>query len=553
MVSNDEKINTKEIFLVGANLFCLLTKNKINLLPLKKDLKSIINQQSTINMKSKDKVQQQYQTYVATMQKNADINNAIGVLSWDKEVNMPEKGARFRSQQVATLSGIAHEVFTDNSFGDLLAKLKEKRKHLDARQVKNILLTDKEYQRSKKLSKAFVIRKSKAISEAYHAWIKAREADDFEIYKKDLGNIVAICREEAELIGYEEHPYDALLDIYEPDARTKDLEVLFKDVRAQLVDFVKEIRNRPLIDNAFLFKRYKKQKQWDYGLKILGDMGYDFKAGRQDLSAHPFTINFSPQDVRVTTRIDERDFSNMLWSCIHEGGHALYEQGLPPEEYGLPLGNAVSLGIHESQSRLWENNVGRSLAYWRPKYEALQKLFPKRLGAIKLEQFYKGINNIEPNFIRTEADELHYHFHVLIRFEIEKNLMEGTLEVADLEEVWNAKYKEYMNLEVPDAKRGILQDIHWSHGSIGYFPTYSLGSFYAAQFFQQATKDIPNLMTSIEAGDTQPLLDWLRTNIHQHGQYYNAKELCTKITGEPLNFKYFMDYAKEKFGAIYGV
>jgi len=504
-------------------------------------------------MKSKNKTQQQYQEYVATMQKKADVENAIGVLSWDKEVNMPEKGAKFRSQQVATLSGIAYEVFTEEAFGDLLAELKGKQEQLDAKQVKNVLLTDKDYQRSKKLSKAFVIRKSKAISEAYHAWVKAREANDFKLYKKELGQIVAICREEAELIGYEEHPYDALLDIYEPDARTKDLVVLFKDVRAQLVEFVKELKTRPQIDNAFLFKKYKKQKQWDYGLKILENMGYDFKAGRQDISAHPFTINFSPQDVRVTTRVDERDFSNMLWSCIHEGGHALYEQGLPSKQYGLPLGNAVSLGIHESQSRLWENNVGRSLAYWRPKYAALQKTFPKRLGAVKLKKFYKGMNKIAPNLIRTEADELHYHFHVLIRFEIEKGLMEGALEVENLEEVWNAKYKEYMNVEVPDAKQGILQDIHWSHGSIGYFPTYSLGSFYAAQFYQQAAKDVPNLMASIEAGDNQPLLDWLRTNIHQHGQFYNAKELCTRITGEPLNFKYFMDYAREKFGTIYGL
>ena len=503
-------------------------------------------------MSSTNKTNQAYDQYVATMRKRADVEYAIGVLSWDKEVNLPDKGATFRSQQVATLSGIAHEIFTAPTFGNLLNNLKEQNGQLDAQQQKNVLLTHKEYQRATKLSKEFVIRKSQAISKAYHAWLKAREANDFKVYQKELTDIVAICREEAELIGYKDHPYDALLDVYEPDARTSDLVVLFKDVRAQLVDFVKELKQQPQIENGFLFKKYGKKKQWAYGLKALENMGYDFKAGRQDISAHPFTINFSPEDVRVTTRIDEKDFTNMLWSCIHEGGHALYEQGLPTTQYGLPLGSAISLGIHESQSRLWENNVGRSLEYWQAHYGDLQKIFVRNLSKVPLQNFYKGINKIAPNLIRTEADELHYHFHVLIRFEIEKALMEGALEVAELNEVWNAKYKEYMDIEVPDDKRGVLQDIHWSHGSIGYFPTYSLGSFYAAQFFQQAVKDIPNLLADIATGNTQPLFDWLRTNVHQHGQFYNAKELCTKITGEPLNFKYFMEYAKSKFGTIYG-
>jgi carboxypeptidase Taq len=502
-------------------------------------------------MSKRKSIEKKYQAYVATLQKRADVDYSIGVLSWDKEVYLPQKGARFRSQQVATLSGISHEIFTDKKFGKLLSHLEDNLDKLDARQAKNIQLSLKEYQRSTKLSKDFIIKKSQVISEAYHAWIEARKANDFKIYKDALAKIIAICREEADLIGYKEHPYDALLDIYEPDARTKDLTKLFKDVREQLVDFVKELRAKPQVKSKFLYQRYEEEKQWDFGLKLLQNMGYDFQAGRQDKSEHPFTINFSPEDVRVTTRIDENDFMNMTWSCIHEGGHALYEQGLPTAQYGLPLGAYISLGIHESQSRLWENNVGRSLAYWRAHYKGLKKLFPRNLGDVSLKKFYKGINKIQPNLIRTEADELHYHFHVLIRFEIEKGLMEGSLKVKDLEQIWNAKYKEYLGVKVPDAKQGILQDIHWSHGSIGYFPTYSLGSFYAAQFFQQAEKEIPNLITEIENGNNQPLLDWLRTNIHQHGRYYNAAELCEKITGEKLNFKYFMKYARKKFGAIY--
>ena len=499
------------------------------------------------------KIQKKYQDYVATLQKRMDVDAAIAVLSWDKETYLPEKGARFRSQQVATLSGISHEIFTDKKFGKTLIELNEKVDKLDAFQAKNVELSWKEYQRSTKLSKDFVIKKSQTISSAYHAWMEARKANDFKVYKKDLKAIVAICQEEADLIGYKDHPYDALLDIYEPDAKTKDLTKLFKDVREQLVDFVKEIKEKSQVKDKFLFQKYDKDEQWKFGLNLLENMGYDFKAGRQDISEHPFTINFSSEDVRVTTRIDENDFMNMTWSCIHEGGHALYEQGLPSEQYGLPLGMYVSLGIHESQSRLWENNVGRSLAYWKAHYKGLKKQFPKNLGAISNKKFYKAINKIQPNLIRTEADELHYHFHVLIRFEIEKGLMEGKLKVNNLDDVWNAKYKEYLGVKVPDDKQGILQDIHWSHGSIGYFPTYSLGSFYAAQFYQQAEKDIPNLSQLIENGNNQPLLKWLRKNIHQHGRFYNAEQLCKKITGEKLNFKYFMNYARQKFGAIYGV
>ena len=280
-------------------------------------------------------------------------------------------------------------------------------------------------------------------------------------------------------------------------------------------------------------------------------MGYDFEAGRQDISEHPFTTHFNPQDVRVTTRIDEKNFGNMLWSCIHEGGHALYEQGIPTETYGTPIGNAVSLAIHESQSRLWENNVGRGLPFWKANFKALKKQFPKNLAGIGLQKFYKGINKISPSPIRTESDELHYHFHVLIRYEIEKGLVEDSLDPAKLKTIWNDRYKEYLGLDIKDDKTGILQDIHWAYGSIGYFPTYSLGSFYAAQFYAQAKKDIPDLEMKISSGNNQVLLDWLRKNIHQHGSRYNPNALCKRITGETLNFKYFMDYVKKKYAGVY--
>lgn len=487
------------------------------------------------------------------MQKKMDVEASIAILSWDKEIYMPQQGAALRSQQVATLSGIAHEIFADAQFGDLLKQLHDQREQLPPEASRNVELTLDDYEKATKFDKAFVIRRSNVISNAYHAWLNARKENNFAPFREALGNVVDIKREEADMLGYEGHPYNALLDQFEPKFTTAALDTLFKDVRLKLVDFVQRIREQPQVDDSFLQQHYPKQQQWDFGLHLLRNMGYNFEAGRQDVSPHPFTITFSPQDVRVTTRVDEENLATMVWSCIHEGGHALYEQGIPVEQYGLPLGMAASLGIHESQSRLWENNVGRSLAYWKAHFAEAQQAFPAQLGNVTLEQFYKGINKIEPTLIRTESDELHYHFHILIRYEIEKGLIEGSLQVNDLEEIWNAKYKEYLDIDVPDANRGILQDVHWSYGSLGYFPTYSLGSFYAAQFFHQAEQDIPGLKAQLESGDNSQLLSWLRTHIHQHGRRYPAEELCTKVTGEPLNFDYFYRYAVEKYGGIYGL
>ena len=501
-------------------------------------------------MKNKKDMKNNYADYKSTMQKIADVEHSIGILSWDKEVNLPKAAAGIRSQQVATLSGIAHDLFTDQKLGDLLEQLSTD-KTLSVAEAKNIALTLKDYRRAKKYTTEFVMRRSRLISESYHAWLKARAANDFSLFEAPLTKLVALKREEADLLGFEDHPYNALLDQYEEDATVKELDILFKDVKEQLVAYVGELKKRPQVEDQFLYKFYQKDKQWEFGLFILKEIGYNFDAGRQDVSAHPFTTSFGPTDVRVTTRIDEHNFGNMTWSCIHEGGHALYEQGLPIESYGLPTGKYISLGIHESQSRLWENNVGRSLPFWQKYYSDLQESFPGNLGKLPVNDFYQGINKITPSLIRTESDELHYHFHVLIRYEIEKALIEGSLQVSEVKEAWNSKYKAYLNMDVPNDITGILQDIHWSHGSIGYFPTYSLGSFYAAQFFQQAEKDIPDLRIQITAGNHQPLLDWLRTNVHQHGHLYTAKELCIRITGEPLNFKYFMDYARKKYDGIY--
>ena len=486
------------------------------------------------------------------MRKIADIQYASAVLNWDQETYMPPKGAEFRAQQLSTLAGIGHELAVSAELGDLLNLLSSDTS-LSEKEKRNIKQSLKNYNDNKKYTTEFVQELSKTISETFQAWQKAKTDNDFSLYAPHLEKLVKLKREECKLLGTFAHPYDALLNQYEPGAKTADLEKLFADVREQLVSFVKKIAAKTQNKDAFMFTHFDKQKQWDLGLELLTQMGYDFEGGRQDASSHPFTTNFSSQDVRITTRINETDLNEMIWSCIHEGGHALYEQGLPASEYGLPSGEYVSLGIHESQSRLWENNVGRSLPYWKANYSKLQNAFPENLKDANFEDFYKAMNIVKPSLIRTSADELTYHFHVLIRFEIEKALIEGTIEVKDLPSYWNKKYKEYLGLDVPNDTKGVLQDIHWSHGSFGYFPTYSLGSFYAAQFFKQATKELPGLENEIEKGNMKPLLEWLREKVHKHGKYYSAEELCINITGEKLNFKYFMDYAVDKYSHLYAL
>ncbi len=490
-----------------------------------------------------------YQDYKSHLSKVADVEYAISVLNWDQEVFMPEKGAKHRAQQISTLSGIAHELSTNVEFGKLLIKLsKEYLSEIEHLNVKESL---KNYERNNKFTTAFVQQMSKAISEAFIAWQEAKQKSDFSIFSPKLKALVKLKREECELLGYSKHPYNAQLDLYEPGATVEDLDVLFNDVKKELVPFVKQIANAKQNSESLMFNYYDKNKQLSYTEELLAQMGYDFKAGRQDISSHPFTTNFGPLDVRVTTRVDENNLNEIMWSSIHEGGHALYEQGLLEENYGLPAGSYLSLGIHESQSRLWENNVGRSLGYWKHNYKRLQEVFPDNLNQYSAEDFYKAMNIVQPSLIRTSADELTYHFHVLIRYEIEKELISGAIEVEDLPKIWNKKYKDYLNIDVPNDAKGVLQDIHWSHGSFGYFPTYSIGSFYAAQFFNQAKKEINNLEQQIENGELIPLLNWLREKIHIHGRLFAANELCEKITGEKLNFKHFLDYAKTKYNKLY--
>jgi carboxypeptidase Taq len=498
-----------------------------------------------------DNTAARYASYQAKMRKIADVRNAMAVLEWDQETYLPEKGADIRGQQMATLTGLAHEWFADASLGELLKALSADQGLTDP-QRKNITRTLEDYDKNKKYTPEFVQELSVTTSGCYHAWMKARKENAYGVFEPMLRKMVSLKRQEAEMLGYTGHPYDALLDDFEKGTSVQMLDGIFGDVKKELKVFLDEISRAPQPGDEVLHGHVDKEGQWTFGLELLRRMGFDFSAGRQDISEHPFTTSFNSRDVRLTTRINADDFADMVWSCIHEGGHGLYEQGLPIEQYGLPLGEAASLAIHESQSRLWENNVGRGLAYWQYFYPELQRRFPEQFAGTGLDQFYRAVNKVQPSLIRTEADELTYHFHVMIRYELEKKLISGELDTRDLREAWNEMYLKYLDVRVPDDKSGVLQDVHWSHGSFGYFPTYSLGSFYAAQFFHTAKTAMVDLETNIASGELSGLLGWLRENIHRHGKSYDARELCERVTGEPLSFRYFMDYLKGKYQAIYG-
>ncbi|MEO6833723.1 MAG: carboxypeptidase M32 [Chitinophagaceae bacterium] len=493
-----------------------------------------------------------YEQYQELNQRATDFRNAAALLEWDQETYMPAKGYEARGRQLATLASQAHELLTSGDYAALLERLKAD-ESLDEIQAINVRLSVEDYEKNSKLSREFVAELSKATSTALQAWIEARRKNDYKIFAPELKKMIVLKKQQAVLYGFENHPYDALLDDYEKGVTVARLNPIFGKLRNELPAILSGIAAAPQVDDSFLRNHFPREEQFQFSLEVLKAMGYDFEAGRQDYSEHPFTTSFSPKDVRITTRVDEDDFSSLFWSSVHEGGHALYEQGLPNEQYGLPICAATSLAIHESQSRLWENCIGRGLDFWKHFYKPLQERFSQQLQGVSLEKFYAGMNKVSPSLIRTEADELTYHFHVMIRYEIEKGLLEDSISVEDLPAAWAEKYERYLGITPPDDVQGILQDVHWAHGSFGYFPTYSLGSLYAVQFLQKAKEDLSEMMSQIVAGDFSSLLGWLRQNIHQCGRRYRSEQLCERVTGANLNIEAFLDYAKTKYSGIYKI
>jgi len=484
----------------------------------------------------------------------ADVRAALALLEWDQETYMPPKGGPARGQQIATLSALAHRLFTELSLGDLLRDLRDGGDRLEPDDAKLVDETLYDYERATKLPEAFVHELAGEQSRAFQAWLKARETSSFNLFLPHLEKLIALLQQKADLLGYEGSPYNALIEDFERGMTAEQLRGIFSELAPKQSALVRRIVASGRQPNvAWLDQDWDEGRQWAFTLRVLEDMGYDFEAGRQDKSAHPFTTNFDLADVRVTIRLDARDPLPALSAAMHEGGHALYEQGFQEKDRRTTLAEAPSLGIHESQSRLWENLIGRSLPFWQRYAAVMGGHFPGQLEAVTPEQLYEAANVVEPSLIRVDADECTYNLHVILRFELETAVMEGELKAAQVPEAWNAKVKEYLGIDVPDDARGCLQDVHWSHAAVGYFPSYALGNLYASQLFETILDQIPDLWNQVAAGDFAPLLTWLRSNVHQHGRRKLAREIVRDATGAEPSSEPYLRYLEAKFSALYAL
>ena len=484
-----------------------------------------------------------------------DLNAAAQVLSWDQETYMPSGGAEARAQQLSTLHTVAHERFVDDTTGALLDAASEALSGdgTDPQQVHLVRVTRRDYERARRVPSNLVAQLSSAVSKAKQAWKAARTDDDFETFAPHLQNLVDLTVEKAHAIGYPSEPYDALLEEYEPGMTTEEVVASFDALRPELVELVDAIADAPQLDDDPLHRFYPKDAQTTFGEARMADLGYDFARGRQDESAHPFTTSFGTGDVRVTTRYDERFFPTAFFSMLHEAGHGIYEQGIHPDLKRTPLGEAASLGIHESQSRLYENMVGRSRAFWAYAFPLAQDAFPDALGDVSGDAFYRAINRVEPSLIRVEADEVTYSLHIMLRFELERGLINGSVAVSDLPHLWRERMDAFLGVVPKTDANGVLQDVHWSLGAFGYFPTYALGSLMSAQIMDAIRADHPTLDEQFAAGQFDTLLDWLRTHIHQHGSMFDAPDLLKRATGQTLTPEPWLGYVREKFGALYNL
>lgn len=492
--------------------------------------------------------------------REAHLIGATGaLLSWDQEVMMPKRGVKFRSEQMALLARLHHERDTDPRIGDLIGEC-EGIKSLVADPLSpsavNIRELRRQYDRKTKLPADLVEEEARLASLAQHEWAEARKDSDFSRFRPWLEKIVDLLRRKAECYGWAQggEPWDALAEDYEPGCTAKKVEAVFTPLRDRLSKFLAELMDSPRKPaNIFSTLELPIEQQEAFVRYVAEQICFDFTRGRLDRSVHPFCSGTHCNDVRLTTRFRTTDAHDSLGSTMHECGHGIYEQGLLEEHIGTPMGMAVSLGIHESQSRMWENQVGRSKAFWQWCYPKLKDFFGDKVSKFSMEDVYGAINYVEPGFIRVEADEATYNMHIMVRFELERALLAGDLDVASIPEAWNARYKKYLGITVPDDRRGCLQDVHWSTAAMGYFPTYTLGNLYCAQFFEKALEEIPGLYDQFARGEFSTLKKWLNEKIHQHGMRYHADELCKVVTGKPLSADPLLRHLEGKLRPIYGI
>jgi len=484
-----------------------------------------------------------------------DLSMIGALMGWDQQTYMPPKGAEERGEQMATLSRLVHEMATSDEVGKLLDELVPYAQTLDpdSDDARLIKLAKREYDKQTRVPAEKVAEYARVTTMAQGAWVQARSESNFALFQPHLEKIVELRREYASYFAPYDHVYDPLLDDFEPGLKTAEVQEIFARLRPQQVELIQAIATRPQVDDSFLHLKYDDQKQWDFGVEVATRFGYDWQAGRQDRSAHPFTTSFGIRDVRITTRVIEDQLPSALFGTMHETGHALYEMGVDPALARLPLANGASMAVHESQSRMFENLIGRSLPFWKFTYPRLQAVFPSQFANVSLEAFYKGINKVQPSFIRVEADEATYNLHIMLRLELEIAMMEGSLEAADLPEAWNSRMQAYLGITPPDDALGVLQDVHWSSGLMGYFPTYALGNLVSAQLWEKMQADMPDMEAQIERGEFSNILSWLREKVHRHGMKYPPQELITRVTGSKIDPQPYLRYLEAKFGAIYEI
>ncbi len=485
-----------------------------------------------------------------------DLESAAALLSWDQETYMPPGGGPARARQLATLGRLAHEKRTDPALGKMLEELRPYEESLpyDSDEASLIRVARRDYERAIKVLPSFMARFYRHTAESYMVWVKARPANDYRSVQPYLEKTLDLSRELADFFPGYEHIADPLIDYADEGMKASTVREVFAELRTQLVPLVRAIASQPVADDAFLHQHYPEAEQLAFGLEAVKTLGYEFQRGRQDKTAHPFATKFSLGDVRITTRVKENDLSEALFGTVHEAGHAMYEQGIRMDLEATPLAHGTSSGVHESQSRLWENLVGRSRSFWRFFYPKLQAAFPNQLGAVSFDAFYRAINKVQQSLIRTDADEVTYNLHVMLRFDLELALLEGRLAVRELPEAWRGRYQADLGIVSPDDRDGVLQDVHWYAGTIGgAFQGYTLGNILGAQFFEAAARAHPSIPSEIERGEFDTLRGWLKENIYQHGRKFTANELVQRITGGPLSIQPYIRYLRSKYGELYSL
>jgi carboxypeptidase Taq len=500
--------------------------------------------------------QQTFDSLCDHARQTAVLSSVQELCEWDERTYMPDAAGGYRAEQITLLAGMLHDRRTDPRLGEWLAVLADSDLASDplSDTATTIREMQREYDKSTKLPKRLIEELARVTVLGQQAWQTARAADDFATFAPLLTDIVRLKREEAQTLAMGDCLYDGLLDDFEPHEKTADVTRVLGELRDELARLVAEVADSGRAPNRDILARdFPVDRQAKFGKMAAAAIGFDFKRGRLDETTHPFCTGLGPNDCRLTTRYRAHDMADSLFSTLHEAGHGIYDQGLRSDWYGLPPGSFVSLGIHESQSRMWENLVGRSHAFWQHFFPQAQKAFPSGLGDVTLDEFYWAVNDVRPSLIRTESDEATYNLHIIARFELEQALLEDELQVADLPGAWNEKYQTLLGISPPNDANGVLQDIHWSGGAIGYFPTYTLGNLYASQFFAAADKALGGLHEMFARGEFTPLREWLVANIHASGQCRSAAELVQHLTGEPLSHGYLIAHLREKLGALYGV